>query len=132
MTATWGRAIGSLEVTLVVVFANLVNHGMDRSLAGCRVNVLDKEGKTSSDYGLVIGLSNRFLRIRDASPSTCATDLSVPSNVLVRLSAPQITRIFFSALQAIATSGAIARQVPVSSRWASDLGPDPSRVPGLP
>ena len=42
-TASWGGAIGSLEVTLVVVFANLVNHGMDRSLAACRVNVLDKE-----------------------------------------------------------------------------------------
>ena len=28
-TAAWGGAIGSLEVTLVVVFANLVNHGME-------------------------------------------------------------------------------------------------------
>ena len=27
-TAAWGGAIGSLEVTLVVVFVNLVNHGM--------------------------------------------------------------------------------------------------------
>ena len=27
-TAGWGGAIGCLEVALVVVFANLVNHGM--------------------------------------------------------------------------------------------------------
>ena len=35
----------------------------DRWLA-CRVNILDKEGKKTTDYGLVIGLSNRGLWLR--------------------------------------------------------------------
>ena len=57
-TAAWGGAIGSLEVTLVVVFANLVNHEWKVIIHRGVVNKGSMNHLTH--YGTIAGTSGRI------------------------------------------------------------------------